>query len=219
MEVNENSIIFKGKNNGILVILDDKITFEELKTALEGKVVKAKSFFKGANTSITFKGRKLTDSQETELLDIISSNSDLEISFVHSAEETYKSTKKITKPKIHKTLLPASENITAFHKGSIRSGQSLRFKGSIVIIGDVNPGGEIIAEGNIVVLGSMKGFAHAGCKGSEDCFVSALKLRPTQLRIAGIISYFPDRNTKGKTVPEYAYAKNGEIYVDPLVHL
>lgn len=218
--MNENSVIFKGKNNGILIILDDKITFGELKTVLQKKALKAKNFFKGANTSITFKGRKLTDSQETELLNIISSNSGLEISFVHSMEEAPNNDKKINKSeKLSNRSLTAYENITSFHKGSIRSGQSIHFKGSIVIIGDVNPGGEVIAEGNIVVLGSMKGFAHAGCSGSEDCFVSALKLRPTQLRIANIISYFPDRNTKGKAVPEYAYAKNGEIYVDPLVHL
>ncbi len=68
----ENSIIFKGKNNGIQIILDNKMSFNELKTAFENKIKSAKNFFKDADLSISFKGREINELEEKELIDIIS---------------------------------------------------------------------------------------------------------------------------------------------------
>ncbi len=227
--MSRNNVIFKGKNDGILIILNDKITFEELKSAFEEKVLKTSAFFGGADISITFKGRNLSDSEELELLDIISEVSQLDISFVHSKDEkpVFAEKKKLSKfnnidiPKnnVLKNFLNVYENTTSFHKGSVRSGQSLKFKGSIVVIGDINPGGEVIAEGNIIVLGSVKGLVHAGCSGLRDCFVIALKLKPTQLRIADIATYLPKKDKIIEITPECAFVKNDEIYVEPLMNL
>ncbi len=230
----QNSVIFKGKKGGILIILDDKITFDELKTTFEEKILQAGNFFKGANLSITFKGRNLEENEEMELLNIISEKSGLNISFVHDKDERTFLVKHQKLSKIDnidilldkndaenfnsKVIFSAFENITSFHKGSVRSGQSLKFKGSIIIIGDVNPGGEVIAEGNIIVLGSVKGLVHAGCMGYSDCFVIGLDLRPTQLRIADIVTYFPQKEKMAKTFPECAFAKKGEIYVESLMN-
>ncbi len=225
----QNSVIFKGKNDGILIILDDKIAFEELRQDFEEKVSKSSTFFRGANISVAFKGRVLSDSEEMELLDIISKVSELNISFVHSEDENpvFVKQKKlskfnninISKDSISKRFVSAYENITSFHKGSVRNGQSVKFKGSIVIIGDVNPGGEVISEGNVIVLGSVKGLIHAGCGGRHDCFIIAFNLKPTQLRIADIVTYFPEKEKTNKVIPECAFAKNGEIYVEPLMNL
>ena len=71
---------------------------------------------------------------------------------------------------------------------SLRSGQSIHHTGSVVIMGDVNPGAEVIAGGNIVVMGSFRGVAHAGAQGDESATITAFRLRPTQLRIAGHIT-------------------------------
>ncbi len=65
------------------------------------------------------------------------------------------------------------------------------------MVGDVNPGAEIKAGGNIIILGQLKGMAHAGCKGMTDAFVSAIYMAPVQLRIADIITRFPEENKKG----------------------
>ncbi len=230
-----NSVIFKGKNGGILIILDDKITFAELKDLFKKKVESAGVFFQGANTAITFQGRELSDSEEMELLDIISEISGLNISFVHGKGEdpifvkqeklskiddveNIKVTKSVVENVMPQNVFSVLENMTSFHKGSIRSGQSLKFKGSIVIIGDINPGGEVIAEGNIIVLGSIKGLVHAGCSGEADCFIIGLNLKPTQLRIADIVTYFPKKDKTPKISPECVFAKNGEIYVEPLAN-
>jgi len=217
--VSKNNVVFKGKNDGILIILNNKISFEELKVSLEQKVSKARHFFRGANVPITFKGRSLSDAEEMELLDIISESSDINIPFVHSEDDklSFFKRRKISEiDAVNKNIFTAFENMASFHRGSVRSGQSLRFKGSIIVIGDVNPGGEIIAEGNVIVLGAVKGLVHAGCAGLSDCFIIGLNLCSAQLRIADIITFFPSEKSKAKYVPRLAFAKNGEIFVEPL---
>lgn len=226
--MSNNSVVFKGHQNGILLILDDKIEFSKLKEALTKKVMDARDFFEGANTAITFKGRNLSEAEELELLDIVSKNSGLDISFVNKSIPPEKKEKKEKKwkptpaqpknlvPKNFSPVLTSAKNITSYHKGSIRSGQCLEFNGSIVLIGDINPGGEIKAEGNVIVLGKLKGKVHAGCKGAKDCFISALYMNPTQLIIADVITYFP-KDFSRIYIPEYAYIKDGEIFVEPLM--
>lgn len=222
-----NSVILKGNKDGIVVILDKDIDFESIKTALNKKVSDARKFFGNSKTSILFKGRDLTEVEEKELLEIIAHSSDLNIAFVNvplkAEAETEKdvSSKTETAPQtINEALNRIShlKNETIFHKGSLRSGQSINHIGSIVVIGDVNPGGEIVAEGNVIVLGSLKGVVHAGCSGNYDCFVAALNLSPTQLRISDIITYIPKHmNNNGATTPSLAYTQEKQIYIAPLV--
>ena len=73
---------------------------------------------------------------------------------------------------------------TKFHKGSLRSGQRIEFEGSLVIVGDVNAGAEVIAGENIVVLGNLRGLAHAGAKGNKDAIIEASEIDAVQIRIA-----------------------------------
>lgn len=105
------------------------------------------------------------------------------------------------------------EHEAKFYKGNLRNGMSMEYDGSLVILGDVNPGAEVRATGNILILGALKGIAHAGCKGSTEAFVFALSLIPVQLRIGNIITRFPDGDSKVNRKPEYAYVEDGKIYV------
>ena len=105
------------------------------------------------------------------------------------------------------------EHNTKFYKGNLRNGMSLDFDGSLVILGDVNPGVQVTATGNILILGALKGLAHAGCRGNSEAFVFALHLIPVQLRIGSIITRFPDGDSKVNRKPEYAYVEDGKIYV------
>ncbi|GAC1426303.1 MAG: hypothetical protein NVSMB5_20800 [Candidatus Velthaea sp.] len=77
---------------------------------------------------------------------------------------------------------------TLYHRGTLRGGQALHNLGNIIVIGDVNPGAELIASGDIVVFGSLRGVAHAGAQGDAGARVIALELAPTQLRIATMIA-------------------------------
>jgi len=76
---------------------------------------------------------------------------------------------------------------TKFVRTSLRSGQKLEFEGSLVILGDVNAGAEVIAEDNIVVLGALRGLAHAGARGNKEAIIACGVLDAPQLRIANIV--------------------------------
>lgn len=70
----------------------------------------------------------------------------------------------------------------------VRSGQVLEVKGDLLLIGDVNPGGTVRAGGNIFVLGSLKGIAHAGFNGNNHAVIAASEMLPTQLRINHVLN-------------------------------
>lgn len=210
----ENYVMFKGTKNGINILLQQDISFSELKTLFEKKVLESAKFFENVKTSIAFQGRTLSQEEEKELLEILSEHTTMTITFIRDAQKEDKSQKipeGVTLPEDMEQYY-----ITKYHKGSIRSGQCLTFDGSVVVIGDVNPGGEIKASGNIIILGQLKGIAHAGCNGMLNAFVSALYMIPVQLRIADIITRFPEENKKGPKPPEFAYVEDGQIYVMPL---
>lgn len=110
------------------------------------------------------------------------------------------------------------EGITKFYKGTVRSGQVVKYHGNLVIIGDVNPGGLVQAAGNIIVMGTLRGIAHAGFTGNKEAIIVASSLKAMQLRIANVISRAPDKDD-GSDYPEIAVVKKGKIIVKPLYHL
>jgi septum site-determining protein MinC len=95
--------------------------------------------------------------------------------------------------------------------GPLRSGVVLEATGDITIIGDVNPGAEVRAGGSIVVLGAMRGVAHAAMLGPG--FILALRLDPQQLRLGNKVARAADSDEPGDR-PEIAYAINERIVVE-----
>lgn len=205
----DNCVVFKGIGKDIALILSKEVSFEDIKHTLGKKIEASAKFFDGVTTSITLKGRKLSEDEEKEIIDIISEKGNINISFLKTDTD-------VSYPQkvIHNSIPDCS--FTKYHKGSIRSGQVLEFEGSIVIIGDINPGAMVKATGNITVLGQLKGIAHAGCNGDRKAFVSAIYMVPVQLRIADIITVFPEENIRGEKPVEFAYIEDGQIYVRPL---
>jgi len=95
---------------------------------------------------------------------------------------------------------------------TLRSGYNLSHSGHVSVIGDVNPGAQIIAGGNVVVWGRLRGLVHAGAAGDEGAVVCAMDLAPTQLRIAGHIAIPPTE--RGEPRPEIAFVKDGEVVAE-----
>jgi septum site-determining protein MinC len=95
---------------------------------------------------------------------------------------------------------------------TLRSGHSIRHPGHVIVFGDVNPGAEIIAGGNIIIWGRLRGLVHAGAAGNDQSVVCALDLSPTQLRIAGQITVSPSR--KGRPKPEIARIREGQLVAE-----
>ena len=210
-----NAVILKGRKDGITISLDPSMPFLELKEHFQRRVEETKQFFEGAKSNVSFTGRKLSNEEERELLEIITSETTLDVPFV-TQEEVVESINSSFVSDSAPSHLPQNVYPTSFHRGGLRSGQSIRFSGSVVVIGDVNPGSEIVAEGHIIVLGTLKGMVHAGVSGNEDCFISGLVFSPTQLRIANVITYIPgDKSPKG---PACAYLQDGQVFIAPLLN-
>jgi septum site-determining protein MinC len=106
--------------------------------------------------------------------------------------------------------VPAEEAVLV--RRTLRSGHSIRHPGHVIVLGDVNPGAEIIAGGDVVVWGRLRGVVHAGASGNEEAVVCALDLSPTQLRIAGQIAVSPSR--RGKPRPETARIHQGKLVAE-----
>lgn len=95
---------------------------------------------------------------------------------------------------------------------TVRSGTEIRHPGSIVVLGDVNPGGALIAAGDIFVWGRLRGVAHAGSEGNAACRIMALHMQPTQLRIADQVARAPEKPPT-QYQPEVAYVTQGSIRI------
>jgi septum site-determining protein MinC len=77
---------------------------------------------------------------------------------------------------------------------TVRSGGEIRHPGTVIILGDINPGGIVVADGDILVWGRLRGVAHAGAGGNRDCLIMALQMEPTQLRIADAVARAPEKS-------------------------
>ena len=104
---------------------------------------------------------------------------------------------------------------TKFHQGTVRSGEYLESPGDLLILGDVNPGAKVSAEGNIIIWGRLLGIAHAGNKGDSQATISALQLRPVQLRIARKVARGPKEKPQ-LGIAEQAKIESEEIIISPL---
>jgi septum site-determining protein MinC len=95
---------------------------------------------------------------------------------------------------------------------TLRSGVEIRHPGSVIVLGDVNPGSSIIADGDIIVWGRLRGFVHAGARGKRECLIMALQMEPTQLRIADLVARAPE-NPPAQFFPEVAYVTDEGIRI------
>lgn len=100
------------------------------------------------------------------------------------------------------------------HRGTLRSGDHLQSEGSVLLLGDLNPGARISAAGHILVWGRLRGVAHAGCRGERSARIVALQMRPLQLRIAGAVARGPEE-APPRGQAEQAQLVGGEIRIDP----
>lgn len=101
---------------------------------------------------------------------------------------------------------------TKFYKGTLRAGQKLEFEGSIVIIGDVNSGAEVIAGENIAILGHLRGLAHAGAKGNKKAIISANVIQTSQIRIANMLKEL--NRDEDIFRQAYVYIQDDNIIID-----
>ena len=210
----KNSVMIKGNKYGIVVVLDEKEDFQKLKDELKSKFEESSKFFNNSSSmAISFEGKRLSNEEQREILDMIQENTELNIVCVMDStfEEQHK--------QCVEDALNSMKDFTGgqFYKGTLRSGQVLESDSSIIILGDVNPGAKILSAGNVVVLGSLKGTVYAGIKGNPSAFVVALEMFPVQIKIGDIIARCADKPKKSsKPETKIAYVDGENIYIEPL---
>ncbi len=216
------AITIKGIKEGVLVTVGDGEWSEAL-PALLAKMRENAEFFRGALLFLQFGGRGVNASElgklRGELSDLqinlwmVLSESTVTINAAKSFGLETEFPKKETLP-VDLPPIPLHEDGTQaiLIDRTLRSGKSVNFDGHVVVIGDVNAGAEIIATGNVVVWGRVRGTVQAGVKGDTAAVVCALDLAPTQLRIADAIATSPKR--RGKPEPEIALVRDGKIVAE-----
>jgi septum site-determining protein MinC len=220
--MNEGSVIFKGSLNCLTVIMKEEVEFDEILKQMEEKILSAGKFFKGATLLVKYRGKKLSFTEEEKMFQLLQNKSGAKITGIEMDTEEPPKVEIEPQPQPHAKIRMSNfffkgldEGMTKFYRGTVRSGQLLNFDGNLVVVGDVNPGAELIATGNVVIMGSLRGIVHAGANGNKEAIVVALNLQPTQLRIADVITRPPDENDNGgQFVPELAYIKDDTVYID-----
>ncbi len=215
--MNRNSVIIKSNKYGLIVILDDKMPFQDLLLDIADKFQESANFFKNAKMAVTFRGRTLNYEQEKQVIETIVNHCGIHILCIVDEDA-------VAQEHYRRILNTASEEKEKddglFYRGTLQNGEVLETENSIVILGDIHSGAKVISKGNILVLGSCRGSLYAGATGDRNCFAAALVMKPVQIRIAdktarSAITKYSD-HTEYKAEPKIAYIKNDHIFVESI---
>lgn len=201
----DDKIVIKGNKEGLYAVISmNKFRdFDEMLEALTDKLTKGKKFYRGCTLKITTELKYITDREMIKLKDLLFDQFLIKDCVFEDKEE-----------KSNKVFSGIYEGRTKFLRKTIRSGQSVNYTGNVVIVGDVNPGAEVFAGGNIIVLGTLKGHVHAGFGGNDKAIIAAFNLQPEILQIADIMTRSPDDAVRPQ-YPEVAKVKDNMIIVEP----
>lgn len=201
-----NCVSINLRKNEIVIKINDNAEQKDIVDSLKKKLPELKKMYKNEKTPITVTGKILKNKEIDEIQDLIKHNIDVEIDF-----DMPKSLGLSSITRTFNKEIAISE--TKFHRGSLRSGQKMETEGSLVILGDVNSGAEVMASDNIVVLGALRGLAHAGAKGNKQAIISAGVLDTVQIRIANVIKEI-DRDEEPLHKQAYVSIINDEIVIE-----
>ena len=201
-----NCVSINLKTDEILIKIDDNAMQEDIVQELNTKLIELKRLYQDEQTPIRVTGKILENKELEEIKELIKNEIDVEIKFdtpttlgLHSITRSYKKDVGISE--------------TKYHKGSLRSGQRIEVDGSVVVIGDVNSGAEVVAADNIIVIGTLRGLAHAGAKGNKEAVIAASTLDAVQIRISNIVKEI-DRDEEDICEHAYIYVKDDKIVIE-----
>jgi septum site-determining protein MinC len=228
-------IAIKGTRNGLLLTLEPETPFSELLNALSHRLSEAPGFFRGASLALDTTRRNLRMSERTQL-EALLANYHMSVTSLEQSSTALHNEREVTsssaisidpsfatqitseQPQAQAYQLdPRDSDDTLFIRRTVRSGQAIHHASNVVVMGDVNHGAEIIASGDIIVWGVLRGMVHAGYPDDENALVCSLLLAPVQLRIAHLLSRPPD-GLLAQARPEFATIKNGQIVVEAWVN-
>ena len=201
-----STITIQTKKDVVIIKIDEQATQKVILADLKSKLPELKSLYQDATTPILITGKVFKTKEMEQIKE--------EIQNTLSVEVEFDSPKKLGLHEIKKAFskeIATSE--TMFHRGSLRSGQKIEFEGSLVILGDVNAGAEILAGENIVVLGILRGMAHAGAKGNKEAIIAAASIESLQIRIANVVKEI-NKDEYESEIKTCAYIETGKIMLE-----
>lgn len=220
-------VSLKGVRDGLLVTVGEGL-WDSVEAALMEAIQSRGEFFRGARVALQVGERTLNRDDIRNLRDKLAKHDVTLWAVLGQSPETAREARRLeldteleesTPMATHEPseLPPISADEQAesavLLKHTLRSGRIVRHAGHVVVIGDVNPGAQVIAGGHILVWGRLRGTVHAGAGGNEDAFVCALDMRPMQLRIANHVAIAPD-SEQARPNPEMAFVRSGQIVAE-----
>lgn len=206
----QHYVTIKGTKDGLVLRLDDKCAYSDMIAELRNKV--SENSLEGLAEVKVHTGNRFCNEEELkEIMNIVHESPHLRVSKIQSEVITIEECNR-------KVLEKQSET----YIGIVRSGQVVKADGDLVVIGDVNPNGRVVAAGSIYILGRLKGIAHAGATGNEESVIAASWLEATHLMIADKLETMTDELTILSEQPEMECAyihPNGFIAIDRLQEL
>lgn len=213
----------KGIRDGLLVTIGEG-EWPTLQDALLRQIEDQASFFKGARLALDVSNHILKAADLGALRDVLSERG-IALWAVLSNSPTTEQTAQVlgmatrlSAPRQERTIrtldtdrMTGDEAILV--QRTLRSGFKVAHKGHVVVIGDVNPGAEIEAGGNVVVWGRLRGSVQAGMEGNAGAVVCALDLSPTQMRIAGVNAV--SQKKRSRNIPEICRLVDGQLAIEP----
>jgi septum site-determining protein MinC len=216
------TVNIKGIRDGLLVSVSGG-SWLDARDQILSQIQQRSGFMKGARVTLDVGGHELPAAEMGKLRDSLSELGITLFAVVSTSATTennaqslglgtrlFKPTQRAA-PAPRGAAPPGDEGL--FVARTVRSGTKIEFPGHVTVMGDVNPGAEIVSRGSIVVWGRLKGVVHAGAEGDENAVICALALAPTQLRIAGTIAIPPDQ--RGDPKAEIARIRGGQVVVEP----
>ncbi len=176
-----NGIGYSFRRKQITIRVREHIDFREFVSKLKKKLPEVRILYKNTEPEIiSIIGRDFNEKEQIIINKVIGN--------FFTGKVKFNNSEKLGLYGIHKPFkkeIAISE--TKFYTHSLRSGQKVEFIGSIVILGDVNNGAEVIAGENIIILGTLRGLAHAGARGNKEAIISAGSIETNQIRISNVI--------------------------------
>ena len=218
---NPDRIVIKGTSNGVIVTIGPG-EWQAVLEQLAKKLSQRSSFFKGGRVSLAV-SKRLLEAEAIEAVGRLLAEHHMTLWAVTSDAPETRAAAQSLGLEVESAVSPAPGAVadqdslvetTITIRRTLRSGQSVEHPGSVVVIGDVNPGAKIVAGRNIIIWGRLRGSAHAGAVIADDAFVCALELSPMQLSIGNIISRAPVEAAPAEIMPEMALVQNGQIVAE-----
>ena len=202
----------KGGKAGLQLSFAPGASFEAIRKDIEGKLASGSGFFLRGTLVLLPQGRLAREEQET-LQKLFHAHGLICRTAHKRAQEAPKQEKKREEGAPAKGE-PHVQEMTVVNR-TLRGGQEIRTNSSVLVVGNVNPGAQIIAGGSIDVRGTCRGMVHAGAFGDTQAIIVADHLMPTQIRIAGLIARSPDQVEEAEKA-ERASIKDGHIVIEPI---